>query len=107
MSYLLVYRHTYTSPGHSTISTMTPSELSSLLASSGPRTMHTTLQLPRGASTVAIRQIDLLTPNERDQYAEMPNMRNVVATVRIPWHLRVGRNWEILHVVSERAPGAA
>ncbi|KAK8209892.1 hypothetical protein BKA81DRAFT_406607 [Phyllosticta paracitricarpa] len=80
MSSLLVYRHTYTSPGHSTISTMTPSELSSLLASSGPRTMHTTLQLPRGASTVAIRQIDLLTPNERDQYAEMPNMRNVVAT---------------------------
>ncbi|KAK8163419.1 hypothetical protein BC567DRAFT_211467 [Phyllosticta citribraziliensis] len=102
MSSILLYRHTYTSPGHGTISTIHPNELSSLLASAGPRTVHTTLQLARGASTVAVRQLDLLTPDERARWADLPNMRNVVATVRIPWRLRVGRSWDVLHVADER-----
>ncbi|KAK8161062.1 hypothetical protein IWX90DRAFT_488456 [Phyllosticta citrichinensis] len=104
MTSILLYRHSYTHPGHGTISTIHPNELSSLLAAAGPRTVHTTLALPRGASTVAVRQLDLLMPDERARWADLPNMQNVVATVRIPWRLRVGRSWDVLHVVSERAP---
>lgn len=102
---LLVFQHSYQSPGQSDISTMSSSALQSLLASRGPRTVHTTLPLD-GDATVTVRQADLLTPSERDTFGHLPNMRNVIATVRIPWRLRVGRRWDVLHVVSERAPGA-
>lgn len=102
---LLVFQHSYQSPGQSDISTMISSALQSLLASRGPRTVHTTLPLD-GDATVTVRQADLLTPSERETFGHLPNMRNVIATVRIPWRLRVGRRWDVLHVVSERAPGA-
>lgn len=54
----------------------------------GPDLQATEKAIPHNATTVTIRQRDLLTPSQKSRFAGYPNLEQNLATVSIPWSHR-------------------